>query len=414
MSDCIVLGAGMIGVSVAIHLAERGRSVVLMDRRGVGEETSFGNAGLLQREGVSPHGFPQDLPTILRHALNRSIDSHYHLGALPAIGPFLARYWWNSRPARYRHIQRAYGSLIERSVDEHAELIRKSGASALIRKDGWISGYRSAHAFDIAAASADRMKSEFGVEHAKLSRGEFSKAEPSFLQPMAGAIRWTPTWSTTSPNALIRSYADYFKSIGGQICIGDASTLAETKTGWRANCADGVIDAKDVIIALGPWGRKLASSLGYRLPLAVKRGYHMHYQAQSERPLNNWFFDAEIGYMVAPMDRGIRLTTGAEFARHDAPPTPVQLDRAEPFARQVIPMGERIDVKPWMGARPVTPDMLPIVGPAPRHKGLWFALGHSHHGLTLGPVSGRLLAEQITGQPTAIDPSPYLPTRFKI
>lgn len=414
MSDCIVLGAGMIGVSVAIHLAERGQSVVLIDRRGVGEETSFGNAGLLQREGVSPHGFPQDLATILRHARNRSIDSHYHWRALPAIGPFLARYWWNSRPDRYRHIQQAYGSLIERSVDEHAELIRKSGASALIRKDGWISGYRSARAFDIASNSADRMKSDYGVEHAKLSGEEFSRTEPNFLKPMAGAIRWTPTWSTTSPHALIRSYADYFRSIGGKICIGDASTLAETKTGWRARCADGVMDAKDAVLALGPWGRKLSSSFGYRLPLAVKRGYHMHYQAQPERSLNNWFFDAEIGYMVAPMDRGIRLTTGAEFALHDAPPTPVQLDRAEPFARQVIPMGERIDIDPWMGARPVTPDMLPIVGPAPRHRGLWFALGHSHHGLTLGPVSGRMLAEQITGQPTIIDPSPYLPTRFRI
>ncbi|MNL59879.1 D-amino acid dehydrogenase small subunit [compost metagenome] len=112
------------------------------------------------------------------------------------------------------------------------------------------------------------------------------------------------------------------------------------------------------------------------------------------------------------MARGIRLTTGAEFAMRDAAPTPIQLGRAESAARELFPLGERLDPEPWKGARPCTPDMMPIIGKAPRHEGLWFAFGHAHHGMTLGPVTGRALAEAMTGEKTVIDIAPYRPERF--
>ena len=115
---------------------------------------------------------------------------------------------------------------------------------------------------------------------------------------------------------------------------------------------------------------------------------------------------------LAPMNRGIRLTTGVEFARRDAPPTPVQLQRALPRARALFPLTEAVDAKPWMGARPCLPDMLPVIGRAPRHAGLWFDFGHQHHGLTLGPATGRLLAEMMTGETPFADPQPFAVERF--
>jgi D-amino-acid dehydrogenase len=138
----------------------------------------------------------------------------------------------------------------------------------------------------------------------------------------------------------------------------------------------------------------------------------MHYGAEQGAQLNNWVLDAERGYFLAPMLRGIRLTTGAEFAHRDAPKTPVQLTRAERVAREFFPLAERRDEEPWMGARPCTPDMMPIIGKAPRHEGLWFAFGHAHHGMTLGPVTGRALAEAMLGEKTVIDIKPYRPHRF--
>ena len=163
---------------------------------------------------------------------------------------------------------------------------------------------------------------------------------------------------------------------------------------------------------MGPWADLVTSRLGYRFPLAVKRGYHMHYETGPGARLNHPILDLERGYMITPMARGIRLTTGAELANRDAPPTPVQLSAVEPIARTLFPLGARIDSSPWMGSRPCTPDMMPIIGPAPRHQGLWFAFGHAHHGFTLGAVTGRLVAEMITKEPLLLDPYPFRPSRF--
>jgi D-amino-acid dehydrogenase len=156
----------------------------------------------------------------------------------------------------------------------------------------------------------------------------------------------------------------------------------------------------------------LTRALGYDFPLAVKRGYHMHYRPAGEARLNYPMLDTERGYFLAPMRRGIRLTTGAEFAMRDAIRTPVQLGRAEPIARDLFPLAERLDTEPWMGARPCTPDMLPVIGRAPCHDNLFFAFGHAHHGLTLGAVTGRLVAEMICGEAPFVDPAPYSPERF--
>lgn len=414
-TDVAVLGAGIVGLSTAIHLARRGKSVLLVDRRGAGEETSFGNAGLIQREGVVPYGFPHDFGALFRYALNNTIDAHYHLKALPGLVPFLLRYWWNSGFTQHQHIARLYAPLIENSITEHADLIKASGADNLIQRDGWMKVFRTDSARDAAYKEAERLSAGFGVNHQKLSPSDVKALEPSIRIDLAGGLRWTDPWSIRDPHSLNKAYLAYFQSLGGRLVAGDAATLEHVLEGpgWRIASPDGPIEAAEVVVALGPWADTVTRKLGYRFPLAVKRGYHMHYGTQEGERLNNWVLDAEKGYFLAPMLRGIRLTTGAEFATRDAPKTPVQLARAERVAREFFPLAERRDEEPWMGARPCTPDMMPIIGKAPRHEGLWFAFGHAHHGMTLGPVTGRALAEKMTGERTTIvDLGPYRPERF--
>src|ERR1700720_1685916 len=113
--DTVVLGAGIVGVCVAVHLQKRGHAVALVDRKQPGNETSFGNAGLIQREGVYPYAFPRELGTLLGYARNRSPDVRYHTGAMPQLAPYLYRYWWNSAPARHAALARSYATLIAHS-----------------------------------------------------------------------------------------------------------------------------------------------------------------------------------------------------------------------------------------------------------------------------------------------------------
>ena len=141
--DTIVLGGGIVGVSIALQLQRRGLSVALVDRKAPGNETSFGNAGLIQREGVYPYAFPRDFSTLARYASNRATDVRYHPSAMPKLMPFLYRYWHHSRSDRHAKIARAYSTLIEHCVTEHRALIEAAGAQALLRNGGWIKVFRS-------------------------------------------------------------------------------------------------------------------------------------------------------------------------------------------------------------------------------------------------------------------------------
>ena len=412
--DAVVLGAGMVGVSCALHLQARGRSVVLVDRRGAAEETSLGNGGLIQKEGVYPYGFPHDFGALLRYGLNRTIDAHYHPSALPRIAPFLYKYWVHSRAKRHAEIARLYSRLIEHCVVEHDRLAAEAGAPAtgLMKRGGWMRIFRTEAERDQRFAEAEKWKREFGVNYRALDAKALQEAEPHLAPILTGALHWTDPVSVTDPQGLALAYLKLFESRGGRFLQGNAMSLRQEKAGWSMRTVEGPLEAGAAVLALGPWADVVTRALGYDLPLAVKRGYHMHYRPAGKAMLNHPVLDTERGYLLAPMVKGIRLTTGAEFALRDAIRTPVQLGRAEPLARELFPLAERVDAEPWMGSRPCTPDMMPIIGPAPRHAGLWFAFGHAHHGFTLGPVTGRLIGEMISGEAPFVDPQPYRADRF--
>lgn len=411
-ADIVVLGAGIVGICVALHLQKRGRAVVLVDRRGAAEETSFGNAGLIQREGVYPYGFPHDFGALLRYSFNRTIDAHYHVSALPRLAPFLWQYWLYSRPAEHTKVAHRYATLIEHCVAEHEALAREAGTSGIFARKGWLKLFRTERERDKRFSEAERVHREFGVEHNYLDARALQALEPHLAPVLCGALHYTQPVSVDDPQGLALVYMCRFEQLGGKFIQGNAQTLEPDGNGWRLQTARGPLTAAGAVIALGPWSGELVRSFGYDLPLAVKRGYHMHYRPAGEARLVHPVLDFERGYFLAPMRRGIRLTTGAEFARRTAIKTPVQLGRAEPIARDLFPLAERLDTEPWMGARPCTPDMLPVIGKAPRHENLWFAFGHAHHGLTLGAVTGRLVAEMIAGEPPFVDPAPFSAGRF--
>ena len=411
MTDVIVLGAGIVGVCAAIHLQRRGRDVLLLDRKAPGRETSYGNAGIIQREGVRPRAFPREFGELLRIAMGQGLDTRYDLAALPGYASPLAQYWWHSAPERYRKIVAEYAPLIMSSVTEHADLIAAAGAHALIEKKGWMVLYRSPERRDKAFVEAAG-DARYGVGSAQLDSAALAKAEPGLKLPLAGALHWTDPWTVRDPGALVAAYAAYFQQLGGTVATGDAMSLNASGSGWNVTTSPGPVSAADIVVALGPWSKALTERLGYRLPLFVKRGYHREYGYAPGVELNHPLLDTETGYLLAPMQRGVRLTTGAEFARIDAPKNPAQIDGTEAVARQLLDFGERLDADMWMGARPATPDMKPVIGRAPRHKSAWFAFGHAHHGLTLGAVTGRMIAEMMTGQDVFVDAKPFSPQRF--
>lgn len=407
-----MLGAGIVGVSVALHLQERGRTVLLVDRGEPGAETSHGNAGLIERSSVVPYAFPRDLATLAAFASNRSIAVRYRPATLLRMAPWLARYWWNSAPDRLDRLGRAILPLIERSIDEHRHWTKAAGVEALMRGDGWIELYRSRRGLAQAVRTAAELES-YGLAYDVLEPGALRRREPALLPGAAvGALHWRDPVTVSDPGAVTRAYAELFAARGGALTKADALGLRAEGAGWRLPTEAGDWRASEVVAALGPWSGDFCERFGYRFPLAFKRGYHMHYEAVDEAAPQHPLCDAQAGFVLSRMQRGIRLTTGIELARRDAPSDSRQLDRAEQVARQIMPLGARLDAEPWRGARPCLPDMLPIIGRAPRHRSLWLAFGHAHHGFTLGPATGRLLADAMTGMPTFCDLEPFAANRF--
>ncbi len=415
-TDTIVLGAGIVGTSVALHLAKRGLAVALVDRGGAGEGTSYGNAGIIEGNSIFPAAFPSDWSEVLRIALKRSPIANYHVLFLPRVLPWLAAFHAASQPARLIETARLIRPLMARAVSEHETLCAEAGAERYLRYTGWLKLYRSDRAFAAQARELELAKS-FGIANVPLDRDAARALEPSLAPVFRHAVHWTGAVSVTNPLALTRAYAARFAGLGGLSFTGDARTLHRAGTRWRVDTAAGPLDAENVVIALGPWAPDLLSPLGITLPLAVKRGYHRHFRAKGNAALSRPVLDAENGYCFAPMEQGIRITTGAEFVARDAPPTPVQFDRLLPAARELFALGEPVEAQPlggktWMGARPCFADSRPVIGRAPRVGGLWLAYGHGHWGLTLGAATGRLLAEMMTGAMPFCDPKPYAAERF--
>ncbi len=395
MAQTLVLGAGMVGIGTALALQERGQEVVLIDRRGPGEETSYGNAGIIQTEAAEPVAMPRSLGALFAIATGRTNDVVWHLRALPEHLRPLASYFRNSAPARHRRIAQTYARLTRRATEDHAPLIEAAGAEALIRKEGFLVGFRSPHAFDRERRSAESIGRDYGVPFAALTGDELGRKQPGLRRAMAGAIHWTGPWTCRDPGGLVAAYATLFAARGGRILRGDAMTLAPRGAGWSCTTGEGPVEAANAVIALGPWSTALTKRFGYRVPLFRKRGYHRHFAPVSGPAIS--MLDAENGAFLAVMDKGIRVTTGAEITGFTAPPVPRQLERGLAGARELFDLGEPVEPAPWLGHRPCLPDMLPLVCPAPGRKGLWFNFGHGHQGFTLGPTTGVLLAELMTG-----------------
>jgi len=409
-TDVMVLGAGVVGASIALHLAKRGLSVALIDRQGPGLGTSYGNAGIIEGNTIFPQAFP-GLGMLLRVALKQAPEANYHLAFLPQVAPWLLSFRAWSTPQHLVETAATMRPFFARAIEEHATLMAESGAEKYLRRTGWLKLYREESSF-LASAREREIAASYGITHRALDADGARELEPSLAPVFRHAVFWESTASVSNPLAVTQAYAKRFEDLGGVTLTGDARKLHRSGGQWRVDTDEGHLDAQQVVMALGPWAPDLLAKFDINLPLAVKRGYHRHFEPAGNAVLARPVLDADRGYCLAPMEQGIRLTTGAEFAARDAAPTPVQFGRLMPSVQELFPLGEPVESEPWLGARPCFADSRPVIGRAPGQPGLWLAYGHGHWGLTLGPATGRLVAEMMTGATPFMDPEPFRAERF--
>ena len=410
-----VLGAGMVGVACALELQRRGHDVTLYDRAGPGRETSYGNAGVIARSSLMPFNHPGLWASLPGLIANRSAGFRYDpafiAGNLPWALGFLSR----ARAGAFEQTTTALDALIRLSMREHLRLLDEAGAAQRLRVNGWLFLYRSEAGFAASRIARDTYDT-FGIDTQTLGPSQLSNLEPQ-LKPIFPRALWIKdTYSVDNPGRVVEAYARLFATRGGRIRQAHVGALARTQTdgGWRLTEEGGTSHgASQVVLALGPWAKAFMSrSLGIDVPMAFERGYHMHYGAEQGAVLQRPIYDTAGAYVLSPMERGLRLSTGVQLSAHEAPRDTVQLELAERAARQAFPLGSRLEPQAWLGSRPTLPDCRPIIGACPHQSGLWLAFGHQHIGFSTGTGTAALLGSLMDGEQAAIDPSPFRPERF--
>lgn len=410
--EVIVIGAGMVGTSVAWHLQKNNAQVLLLDKKLPGSETSYGNAGLIQREAIHTHPFPRHLTEMIRVLPNQGTDIRYRIPAILRYHQALLQYWKYSTPASVKKIEAEWQTLIEHCTTEHQTMIEASGADELITRDGWLQLHRSEETFREAIAAAIDARNQ-GVEHNVLTVDELKAMEPSAnFDAFVGAIHWLNSWQVSNPSSLVKAYAKNFQEMQGTIKESSVKEIVQEENGWKVITDNDTYYSDKLVIAAGPWSNDLIKPLGYDLPLFPMRGYHQHFKVNEKNTIHHSMFDMDKGFVMGPMQQGIRITTGAEMTTMNAPKNFGQLNTVLKLARKILPLEDAVESEAWAGSRPCMPDMKPVIGPAPKHDKLWFAFGHSHQGFTLGPMTGRIVEEMIHEKPLLVDIKPFSADRF--
>jgi D-amino-acid dehydrogenase len=386
--DVVVVGAGIVGVCAAYELARAGASVTVLERRpGWGEECSWGNAGLLVPSHARPIAAPESVRAGLRWMVRR--DSPFGLRPQPSLVPWLLRYARASTTARAAAGEALQVGLSVEGLERFDELAAE-GIDAGYRRSGLLTVHT---ADDAAHHAAEEAGSETGrrLGARVLTAGEARELEPALTDAVRAVVLF-PHEAQCDPIRLVADVAAAAQRAGARFRFGVAvDAIAQEPGGVRA----GDVRASHAVIAAGVGSARLAGSLGRGLPLVAGQGYAVDYDA-GVSPLRMPLYLYDARTVANPMGSRLRLTGGLVLGRGDGG-DPRRVAAIRRVAAATIGVTAQPQLE-WSGLRPCTPDGLPIIGPHPRADRVVLATGHGMLGVTLGPLTGRLVAELIAGR----------------
>ena len=410
-ADVAVVGAGIIGLSVAMHLVAQGRSVLLIDRKGIALETSAQNAGALAFSDILPLASPR----ILRQAPRWLLDPLGPLAIRPGYAlqmlPWLMRFGMASRPSAYRVSLQAQTQLMRLAAPAFHAMLARAKASHMIRQDGSLQVYESDAEFRSSLAGW-QLRAEAGIafEHVK---GEGLRALQPGLASSIIAGTFVPHWETVSdPFEVASALGRHVMQAGTAWRQAEVRSINVREEGVELQLSQGsAVRAKQAVIATGAWSRHLAVQLGDAIPLETERGYNTTLPPGAFDLQRQIIFGAH-GFVVTPLSTGIRVGGAVELGGLKLPPNFKRSAHMLEKASRLLPGLQTEGGTQWMGYRPSLPDSLPVIGHARASRQVVYAFGHGHLGLTQSGATGQLVAELLAGQTPSIPLDPFRPNRF--
>jgi D-amino-acid dehydrogenase len=417
-ADVLVIGGGVIGACVAAALAERGAAVTLLERRSEvcpPESAVYANCGLLVPSEVEPLAHPGALGQGLRWMLDGTSPFYVK----PRASLALARWLWLFRGACAPQVARAHAPLLlelsAASAVLHDGIAEEGGETWHYRRNGWLSVYETEGGLDPASDVGAALRSG-GAPSDVLTAAEVRERVPQVREGSVVGGILTPDDGHMDPAAFTRETVARAQRVGATVVTGAEAYGFETGGaggGVRGvRTTRGVIAADQVVIAAGAWSPFLARELGMRLPIEPAKGYSIDVASPDGLP-DLPLCVGEAHVVLTPLGDALRLGSTLELAGWDMRLRPKRLLHLRRAAARVLGLPDEGPVRRiWRGPRPLTPDGLPVIGRSPRHANVVFATGHCMLGLSLGPVTGRLVAEIVAGEAPSHDLGPLRPDRF--
>lgn len=410
--DCIVIGAGIIGVCAALDLQRRGARVALVDHSAPGSGASFGNAGIMVNTNLRPVFAGMTPLSFIRMLRNPASPLNVNWSRFPIMVPWFLRMLGHAGPAEVLRITRALASLCQPGADVYAGLWQEADATDLVEARGNVALHRSEAGLEAQWQALSQIR-EMGVAMERVGAAELRRLVPAVSEMYTHGLYSPAFQHTLDPQALIGRLFDLFRSRGGiwfkeevqRIEAGpDRITGVATPTGR--------IEGQSVLVACGTASARFAKAMGEQVPHQSVGGYHAMLRNPAvtlDRPV----LPIDFRFAITPMAGGIRLAGIYEFGAEGRAARKDLLANMLAHIGKVLPGIRTDDVSVWRGFRSYLPDGLPLIDKSRTKHGLFYAFGFSSSGMINGAAAGRAAGALVCGATPDIDLSPFSIDRFR-
>ena len=413
MKNILVIGAGIVGICTGIELIKKGYFVTLLDPNEPGSQTSFGNAGVITDSSLMIINNPQLLKSLFQLIFKKQTSFRYSKYFIFSRLSWILRFLMFSNKNHMEFAAKALRELQVLSLKTHQEIIEKTNSKNNISKPGWLKLFKTINSYKKYNLELDILNKN-KAEYIILDTEQIKKQFPDLKENFFKGVLFKNSLRVKSPLTLSKKYFDYFRKSGGRFVQEKCKDLKYKEGQWAINVNKQNFNFDEVVIAAGPWSKKLLSNLGYDIPLAWERGYHHHFSTKKKTSINPAIHDVEGGFVYSSNGSEVRITSGVELNFLDASKNDIQINESIQKLHKIIPLDKKLTEKAWLGSRPTIADSLPMIGKAPKHKNLWFNFGHNHIGLSTSAGSAVILAEMIQNKKNSINTDPFSPKRFNL
>jgi D-amino-acid dehydrogenase len=407
-TDIAVIGAGVVGLTIALELVDAGRDVVLVDPDQPGMGASYGNAGTIAGYATSPVGTPDVLRSLPSLMFSKTSPLAIRHRALPSLMPWLVRFLLQSLPKAAARNAQALAMLLGDAAERWDDLALRVNGAGILQRRGCLYLYETDAALQAAGAEMARRR-ELGVAVDLIGPDRLAELEPGLPQGLGGAAHFPEATFLDDPGRMMGLIASTVLG-RARLITARADRLLRGPDGVVIEGPGLHLHARRVIIAAGAHSRDLARQAGDRVPLDTERGYHVEWDMKTPL-LSRPTCPTARGFYFCPMAGRLRVAGTVELGGLTLPPSPHRVRKLVEGARAFFPdLGE--PDREWMGFRPSLPDSLPVIGPSAAGAEVIHAFGHGHLGVTMAPITAKIIADLVADRVPHLDISALRVSRF--